>query len=419
MHLSNGLITRIVDEERIKEVVSSGIDGNFLDEDYIPVFNYVHRHSTEYGSVPSRDALQKAFPAFEFQDTKEPLEYFIRELQVSRRRAILEDQLQKAVRLYSEDPAAAEDVLKQTLQKLHLTQKSFRDLVVAEHAEEAYGEYLKRKEKPGATGILSGWSKLDYQTLGWQPEEFAVLVGEKYMGKSWLMIWLAYQAAKQGKRVLYVTKEMSPAATERRLHSIYAGVKFDRLRRGELEADEEVVYLNAIKKLTKQNFHFIVARAGVTSVADIKNKAMEMDADIIFGDSIYLFPPTNDYRQTSEPQKRKDISTSCKEIAQTLGIPFIVSVQAGRKKTKERTPDLDDIEWSNAFSQDADTVFFLDKDDIDIELNRAWIHLLKSRDGDKELFCINTNFNKMQFDQADVNVAPTTDVFEDSDNVFS
>lgn len=419
MDIGSTLVTKIVDEGRLNEVLRSGITEEFLDDEAAAVFNYVRRHFAEYKGIPTRDAVKLAFPSFEFVNSTEPVEYFIDTIKESYRRALFETKLEEIADVYAGDTQAAETILRGTLSSLNVTAKTFQDVSITGSVSDRIEAYKQRKEAPGANGILSGWSTMDNETLGFQPEEFAVVVGEKYMGKSWLIIWLAYQAFLQGERVLMATKEMSQRQISNRFDSVYTQVPFDSLRKGELTVQEEERYINKMTELGDSSFHLVIAREGVHTVEDIETKAIETDATIIFGDSIYLFPPDNRSERLAETAKRLEISHKCKGIASNLGIPFIVSVQAGRKKTKKpQTPDLDNIEWSNAFSQDAETVVYLQKDEIDLELSRAQMHLLKSRDGKPAQFYINQNFEHMMFDErAGDHFGPTTNVFEEDEVV--
>ena len=253
MDLARGLITSLVDEDKVNEVNRSGIDSSFLqDGDCETVFGYIQRHYAEYKKVPSRDAVKQAFPNFDFTDYPEPLEYFIDAIKETYRRGVLEEALLDINRQYTSSTANAEELIRDALARLSVTQRNFKDLDLAQDPEGRYNEYLERARNPGANGILSGWERIDYCTLGWKAEELVVLVGEKYIGKSWLMLWLAYKAMEQGERVLFVTKEMSAEAMAKRFDSIYAGIKFDSLRRGELSDIEQTRYKEALEKLASR-----------------------------------------------------------------------------------------------------------------------------------------------------------------------
>lgn len=416
MDLSLGFITKLVDEDRF---IRTGIDAKYLSEDYISVFKYIGRHHAEYKSVPSRDAVKKAFPNFEFGNYKEPLEYFVDALKEQYRKNVFDERLTDIARVYTTDTQKAEDILRSTLSQLSVADKAHKDVDLVATASDRIGSYRVRKENPGATGILTGWGSMDYQTLGAQPEEFIVLVGEKYTGKSWLLLWWAYQAFQQGERVLFNTKEMASEAITRRFDSIYASVPFDSLRRGELTQIEEEKYEQSLQSMANASGNFVVARDGVNTIEDIEAKAIEHDSTIVFADSVYLFPADSRSTQNNETGKRMAISQRCKETATRLGIPFVSSVQGGRRQNKSRKPNLDDIEWSNAFSQDAETVVYADKTDLDVELKRRSLYLLKSRDGDIADFFVNANFAQMKFDEREGEVSePTTNVFEDDEQVL-
>lgn len=411
MDTARGLLTKLIDEDRLNEVNRSGITDDFIDDDECKsVYSFIQRHYTEYRACPSRTAVKQVFPNFDFVNYKEPLEYFIEQLKESFRRNVLEEALLEAHRSYQSDTKTTESVLRDVLGRLSVTQRSFKDVDLAGMADQRFETYLERKRNPGADGVLSGWPRIDYYTLGWHTEEFIVLVGEKHKGKSWLMLWLAYQAMLQGERVLFITKEMSQDALTRRFDSIFASIKFDSLRRGELSTVEEQRYKEKLDELAASSHKISLSRHGVNTIEEIEQKAIELDSTIVFVDSVYLFNPDHRSNYSGETIRRAAVSKRCKEAATNLGIPWIVSTQAGRKKSKNDGPSLDSIEWSNAFAQDADAVMVIEKDDIDRELGQLWIHLLKSRDGDITAACIRTDFEYMKFTQNENQVEPSLDI---------
>lgn len=422
MDTSSGLITCIIDEGKLREVERQGIKAGFLDEDVAPVFSYIKRYFQQYKSLPSRDAVLNSFPQFEFTNYSEPLEYFINEIKDSYRRSVLESRLQRAANVYVKEPREAEKQLREALQDLKITGEAHSDVDVASSVDDILAQYETKKLGPTVNGVPSGWEAMDYQTLGYQKEEFAVLVGEKWMGKSWILVDQALKGVLHGEVVLFNTNEMSSEAVIRRFASIYASVPFDSLRRGELTNVEEDRFKEKMQELKESQHRFIIARDGVNTIEDIENKAIEVDATMVFADSVYLYNADSQTgRNIAEPARRAEISRRCKRVARNLGVPFIVSVQAGRKKTKGKDgpPDLDDIEWSNSFSQDADTVFFITKDETDRQMGRMQNWLLKSRDGDLASFFINMNFEHMKFDQRGDKMEPTNQIdFDEEDDFY-
>lgn len=418
MDSARGLVTKLCDEGQWLEVLRSGITPEFLDNESGPVLNFIGRHFTEYKKVPTRDAVKNAFPNYEFASYDEPIAYFIDELKETYRRNLLEEEFEKLGSVYTSDSSKAEKILRDTIAKLQITSKTHKDVDVAETAFDRYEAYLERETQPPEDGILTNWPSMDYQTLGFHPEEFIVLVGEKWVGKSWVMLWLVYQALLQNERVLVATQEMTPQAIIKRFDAIYSGIRFDALRRGELTEQEKKRYKEKMNEFRESNYSLTIARDGLHTIEDIETKAIETDATIVFADSVYLFPPNRNWSQGGgETAKRMAISQTCKRIARNLEIPVVASVQAGRKKKKDAQPTLDDIEWSNAFSQDADTVFFVEKTALDVELRRRKNWLLKSRDGDEAQFYFDADFEFSQFGERTGDTdEPTTEIQFDSDD---
>ena len=414
MDLQRLYLTSLIDSDGLNQSKREGIDATFFDDsDCKQVFGYIERHYAEYKKVPSRTAVKQVFPSFYWVEPSEPLEFYIAQLKETYRVKILEEGLLEVNPIYDRDTKAAEDRLRKLIADLNVTQKSFKDLNLTETADDRWLRYEERKAG-GVYGVRSGWSKIDYETLGWQKGHFIVLVGQKWSGKSWLMLWLAYQAMLQGERVLFCTKEMSSEEIATRIDSIYASVCYDTLRRAELTGVEETKYKNALDKFGKVpgEGNITVAKHGIHTINDVAQKAVEVDATIVFIDSVYLFDADTKTPQ-GEVQRRMAISQACKRIAQDeLNVPLIVSTQAGRKNSKQKDPDLNNIEWSNAFSQDANEVIELCRDDIDKELSQGWLYLLKVREGTETNTAIGMDFNFMKFpEKLDIQAEPSLNVF--------
>lgn len=425
MDLQRSLITSLVDNDALNQVKRSGItEAYFEDSDCKQVFAYIERHYSEFKKVPSRGAVKESFPNFHFVELHEPIEFYIDRFKETFRVGVLEEGLIEVNSVYNKDTKVAEERLRELLKELSSTQQSFKDLDVAETAGERSDLYDERKTG-GTKGILSEWSKIDYETLGWHQGDFIVLLAPKWSGKSWLLTWLAERAMLQGERVLFVTQEMTAEEVADRFDSVYAGVSYDGVRRGELSNIEEERFKLALGRLSQTEAgrgSLTIARQGLATISDIEQKAVEVDATIVFIDSVYLFDATRASGragQGNEVQRRMAISQHCKRTAQELGVPVIVTTQAGRR-AKKSEPSLDNIEWSNAFSQDANVVIELTRDDLDKELNQAWLHLLKCRQGNATSTAINMDFVFMKFtEKLDAQSVPSFDTFTEAEEAES
>ena len=72
-----------------------------------------------------------------------------------------------------------------------------------------YEEMRHMVDEGTLTGILTGFPTYDNITGGFHDEQFILFAGQAKAGKSWLMMKSAIAAQESGKKVLFVTFEMS------------------------------------------------------------------------------------------------------------------------------------------------------------------------------------------------------------------
>jgi len=70
------------------------------------------------------------------------------------------------------------------------------------------------------------------------PTDFIGVLADEKMGKSWIMLWIAYQAMKGGKNVLFFSPEMDNTEVLTRLHLIHTNLDSKSLLQGTLSEAE-------------------------------------------------------------------------------------------------------------------------------------------------------------------------------------
>lgn len=260
------------------------------------------------------------------------------------------------------------------------------DRVAAVAASRSVGDFKSSKEvaetvrirlnqessanRDGLTGVTTGYRKLNLMVHGWQPGDLIILAARPGMGKTALLLNLAYNAAaREGRSVAFFSLEMASSQLMQRLISNRSCVPNDKIQTGMLSSSDRVKIASAIDDISKTPLYFddtpdsmlgdIIAKA-------TKLKAAHNDLCLLCIDYIGRIRTAggggkNDSRQ----QEVSLISGSLKTLARQLKIPVIVACQLNRnvEDTDSKVPQLSNLRESGSIEQDADQVLLLYRKD--------------------------------------------------------
>ena len=244
---------------------------------------------------------------------------------------------------------------------------------------------LSRSES-GLPGLPTGYPELDRQLTGLNKSDLILIAARPGMGKTAFALNIALNAAKKSnKDVVLFQLEMSKDQLASRLLSQEALIEAQKLKTGELDADDWVKIARASNRLAKTHI-YVDDNPGIT-VAEIKAKCRRL------GDNLGLI--VIDYLQLMQSGKRTEnrvneiaeISRSMKIMAKELNVPVICLSQLSRavEKREDKHPLLSDLRESGAIEQDADIVLFIYRDDYyddeSEDKNIAEILIAKNRHG--------------------------------------
>jgi len=212
-------------------------------------------------------------------------------------------------------------------------------------------------------GIPCGIGQLDKMITGLNKSDLIILGARPGMGKtSFALNILRNVAVNTGRTVCMFSLEMTRDQLAQRLLSSEAGIKSEKLRTGELDADEWQRLAQAGENLSHANI-FLDETSNIT-VPEMKAKLRRMKrVDLVIIDYLGLMhgakPTDNRVQEISE------ITRSLKIMAKELKVPVITCAQLSRgteTKGKSHRPALSDLRDSGSIEQDADIVLFLYRD---------------------------------------------------------
>lgn len=224
-------------------------------------------------------------------------------------------------------------------------------------------EKAKNNEN-GIIGVPSGFTALDRVTSGWQPSDLVIIAARPAMGKTSYVLSLARNAAVEFKKsVAIFSLEMSSIQLVTRLISAEAEISSEKLRSGNLRADEIQQIHSRINDLTNAKI-YIDDTPGL-SIFELRAKARRLKAkneiDLIIIDYLQLMSGGGEGKGNRE-QEISMISRSLKSIAKELNVPVLALSQLSRaveSRGGDKKPQLSDLRESGSIEQDADMVQFI------------------------------------------------------------
>ena len=209
-------------------------------------------------------------------------------------------------------------------------------------------------------GIPTGIGDLDKKITGLNKSDLIILGARPGMGKTSFALNLARNVAvNAGKTVCFFSLEMSRDQLAQRMLSSEAAISSEKLRTGELAAEEWTRLTQAGENLSKAEIYF--DESSNITVPEMMAKLRRMKrVDLVVIDYLGLMhsPRHTDNRV----QEISEITRSLKIMAKELKIPVIACAQLSRateSKGKSHKPMLADLRDSGSIEQDADIVLFL------------------------------------------------------------
>lgn len=385
------------DQTAFSRVMMGGFRKERLQGEGRIVLEVVLQHLVDYGSLPSLSVVQGKTGILLDPVTESP-EFFAREIQGRSIATGLHSTIENVTKLLrgpSADPwnalAAMSEQIRQ-VQRESVGSTGLESLPALSRS--AYDWY--QRVKSGERGILTPWQSLNEGLLGFWPEDFILFVARAKTGKTWCAILLAREAWKQGKKVLFVTTEMSKLAIARRFSAIDLRLAYKQVVRGELGAFEEERWLKACEEYEKDDRWKVIGGDFDYHVGTLWAYVDSFEPDLVVGDGIYLLH--TDERSDKKSDRAASVYDELKRGAKRFHIPIVSTTQFNRSsKVGTKDPDLATIAQTDSSGWNADGAFAMTQDDEQKKNKRMFIRPMAVREGAIDDFEVNWDFDTMDF----------------------
>ena len=328
------------------------------------IWNFIRLYFENNGSVPPVSLVVEKFRDFQPVEGIGATKHHLEELQTEYLNDSLKDILRSAAGEVQggEGSKALEELITKT-SELKKNTSTIRDIDATDlDSAVAYYEHVQKMKETGQLGIKTNLPGFDnYLPSGIMPGQLGVFLAYPGIGKSWMALYFAVQAWKQGKSPLVISLEMSETEVRNRVFAIMGeGVWSHRkLSNGEVELDM-LKNWHKNKVEGRPEFHIISNdQGGEITPSVIRGKIDQYKPDFVIVDYLQLMSPNQ--KADSETVRMKNLSRELKLMAISEEVPIIAISSATPDDVKDLSsaPTLGQTAWSRQIAYDADWVMAL------------------------------------------------------------
>ena len=388
------LISAVLDDKQIHVLLQANVDSML--KTHGDIWNFVKRYTENNGTVPPVSLVVEKFRDFSpvqgVGSTKHHLEEFQAEY--------LNDSLKDIIRNAATEVQGGQGVkaLEQLITKTSELKKNtsaIRDIDATDiDSAIAYFENVKKQQELGKIGIKTGLPGFDnYLPSGIMPGQLGIFLAYPGIGKSWLALYFAVQAWKQGKTPMIISLEMSETEVRNRVFAIMGEGLWShrKISNGDIEIDMLKKW-HENKLEGKPPFHIISNDSGgEINPSVIRGKIDQYRPDFVIVDYLQLMAPNQ--KSDNETVRMKNLSRELKLMSISEEVPIIAisSATPDDVTNMSTVPTLGQTAWSRQIAYDADWVLALGRAANSDIIECAF---RKNRNGFMGDFLIQVDFDK-------------------------
>jgi replicative DNA helicase len=388
------VISAVLEDKQVHVLLQANVDG--ILRTHSDVWNFIKRYAETNGTVPPLSLVVEKFRDFAPVAGVGSTKHHLEELQAD----YLNDSLKDIIRNAATEVQGGQGVkaLEQLITKTSELKKNtsaIRD-VDATDLESAliYFENVKEQQALGKIGIRTGLPGFDnYLPSGIMPGQLGIFLAYPGIGKSWLALYFAVQAWKQGKTPMIISLEMSETEVRNRVFAIMGEGLWShrKISNGDVELDMMKKW-HENKIAGRPPFHIISNDSGgEITPSVIRGKIDQYRPDFVVVDYLQLMSPNQ--KSDNETVRMKNLSRELKLMSISEEVPIIAisSATPDDVTNMSTVPTLGQTAWSRQIAYDADWVLALGRGTNSDIIECAF---RKNRNGFMGDFLIQVDFDK-------------------------
>ena len=356
------LISAVLEDKQVHVLLQANVES--ILRTHTDIWEFIRKYTEANGSVPPKTLVVEKFRDFSPVDGVGATKHHLEELQAEYLQTSLKQILVSAATDVQDGKGV--QVLESLITKTSELKKNtsvIRDIDATDlQSAVAYYENVQKQQELGVLGIKTGLPGFDnYLPSGIMPGQLGVMLAYPGIGKSWLSLYFAVQAWKQGKSPMVISLEMSETEVRNRVFAIMGEGLWShrKLANGDIEI-EDLKRWHSKALEGKPEFHIISNdTGGEITPSVLRGKIDQYRPDFVIVDYLQLMSPNQ--KSDNETVRMKNLSRELKLMAIGEEVPIIaISSATPDDVTKlDTVPTLGQTAWSRQIAYDADWVLAL------------------------------------------------------------
>jgi len=388
------LISAVLKDKQAHVLLQANIDS--ILRTHGDIWTFIRKYFEANGSTPPVSLVVEKFRDFIPTEEVGATKHHLEELRAEYLTDSLKDIIRSAAsNVQSGNGPEALDSLITSTSELKKNTSAIRDIDVTDlDSAVAYFENVKKMQALGHVGIKTGLPGFDnYLPAGIMPGQLGVFLAYPGIGKSWLALYFAVQAWKQGRSPMVISLEMSETEVRNRVFTIMGEGLWShrKISNGEIEIDMLKSW-HAKSIQGKPEFHIISNDSGgEINPSVLRGKIDQYKPDFVIVDYLQLMAPNQ--KSDNETVRMKNLSRELKLMAIGEEVPIIAISSATPDDVNDLStvPTLGQTAWSRQIAYDADWVLALGRGTNSDIIECAF---RKNRNGYMGDFLVQCDFDK-------------------------
>ncbi len=218
---------------------------------------------------------------------------------------------------------------------------------------------LRDKDPYGGNGMMTGFGELDALIGPLKPDNLIIVAARPSVGKTALALNIGENISAGGKKVLFISLEMSEEELCERMLSGKTEISSNKLALGDLSNNGDIAKL-VDAEFSLANHSLWIEDTSGSTINKIESVCrrfrLRHGLDLVILDYIQLIRGSN--LNAPRHEQVEEISRRMKEIAKNMNVPIIALSQINRENLGKQ-PTMGQLRNSGSLEQDADIVIVM------------------------------------------------------------